>query len=213
MENLEGVKGGAIVTCNHFSPVDSTVIRHLLKALGRKRIYVVIQDTNLCAPGWVGFLMNYADVIPINRNCHYLQGELIDILRELTSKGEYVLIYPEQEMWFNYRKPRPLMRGAYYFAAKLSVPVISCFVEMRERGVPENEDFDKVDFTLHVLPVIYPDPSKTPRTNSIIMSQQDYQQKKAAYELAYSKPLDYSFEPDDIAGWRGDGDRPQPCMG
>jgi len=26
--------------------------------------------------------------------------------------------------------------------------------------------------------------------------------KKAAYEAAYGKPMDYRFEPDDIAGWK-----------
>jgi len=35
------------------------------------------------------------------------------------------------------------------------------------------------------------------------MMATDYQQKKAAYEAAYDKPLTYRAEPDDIAGWRG----------
>ena len=30
--------------------------------------------------------------------------------------GEKVLVYPEQSMWWNYRKPRPLKSGAFKFA-------------------------------------------------------------------------------------------------
>lgn len=35
------------------------------------------------------------------------------------------------------------------------------------------------------------------------MMEKDYAQKKAAYESAYQKKLDYRFTPHDIAGWRG----------
>lgn len=33
------------------------------------------------------------------------------------------------------------------------------------------------------------------------MMQKDYEQKKEAYEMAYNKKLDYTFEKEDIAGW------------
>ncbi len=42
---------------------------------------------------------------------------------------------------------------------------------------------------------------KSVRENSLIMCEQDYRQKKAAYEMIYGKPLDYGFEAEDIAGW------------
>ncbi len=34
------------------------------------------------------------------------------------------------------------------------------------------------------------------------MMKKDYKQKKEAYEKAYGKPLEYAFEPSDIAGWK-----------
>ncbi len=203
IENALGISGGAIITSNHFSPTENTVIRMLVKKLGKKRLNVVSQVTNFAMPGAVGFLMNYADTIPLSQNFRYLDRDFIGVLDELTSNGEYVLIYPEQEMWFNYRKPRPLKRGAYHFAAKLGVPIISCFIEMIDTKEPENQEgFNRVRFKLHVLKTIYPDPEKSVKENSLIMCETDYNQKKEAYEKAYHKPLDYEFAPCDIAGWQ-----------
>ncbi|MBQ3611499.1 MAG: 1-acyl-sn-glycerol-3-phosphate acyltransferase [Firmicutes bacterium] len=185
IENLEEIKSGAIITSNHFNPVDSTIIRKMTQKQ-KKRLYIVSQDTNLAMNGPVGFLMKYADTIPISEDRKYLNGCFKE-MAFLASKEDYLLIYPEQEMWFNYRKPRPLKRGAYYYAAKFNRPVISCFVEIRDH------------YILYILPTIYPDPQKGVRENSIIMCQTDYQQKKEAYERAYGKELVYEFEDGDIA--------------
>ena len=123
-------------------------------------------------------------------------------MKKLLRRGQYVLIYPEQEMWFNYRKPRPLKRGAYYYAARFQVPVISCFVEMVEVQEKENEDFNKVRYVVHILEPIFPEPQKSVRENSVNMMGKDYEQKKQAYEKYYGRKLQYNFEPGDIAGWR-----------
>lgn len=202
IEKAKGIKGGAIVTSNHFSPTENTAVRHLVKKLGKKRINIVSQETNLAMPGIVGFLMNYADVIPVNGNFKYMKNEFQSVLSELVGNGEYVLIYPEQEMWFNYRKPRPPKRGAYYYAATLGVPVICCFVEMSDLGEVDSGDFNKIQFKLHILDVLYPDKSKSIKENSELMMRKDYELKKAAYEKAYGKELRYDFDNSDIAGWR-----------
>lgn len=203
LEKLETVTGGAILTCNHFSPLDNTVVRHLTRRLGKKRISIISQLTNFAMPGMIGFLMNYADTIPLSDDPHYMLRVLPDILSELLENGEFVLIYPEKEMWFNYRKPRPLLRGAYHFAAQLGRPVVSCFIEMRDLDKRDTDQFRKVQYTIHILDVLYPDPEKSIRENSILLCQQDYQLKKAAYERIYGRTLSYDFEPDDIAGWTG----------
>ena len=201
LENIRGITGGAIITSNHFDPLDNTVIRTLAKRTGRKRLYVVSQETNLAMTGLIGFLMNYTDIIPISPSAKYMQDSFPGILKSLLDNGQFVLIYPEQEMWFRYRKPRPPKRGAYYYAAKLGVPVISCFVEMRDEERLDNEAFHKVKNILHVLPVVAPDLNKSARENSIRMMEQDYKQKKEAYEAAYGEKLSYAFQDSDIAGW------------
>ena len=181
IEKARNVGSGAIITSNHFSPIENTGIRYLARRLGKKRINIVSQETNLAMPGLFGFLMNYADIIPISGNVHYTQREFVDVLSELMKKNEFVLIYPEEEMWFNYRKPRPPKPGAYYYAARLGVPVISCFIEQRDMPKMDTDEFRKVKFVVHVLGVIYPDPEKTIWENSDAMSAADYAMKKAIY--------------------------------
>lgn len=204
LDKLPNTTKGAILTSNHFSPTDNTPVRHLVKKLGKKRINIVSKVSNLAMTGIFGFLMNYADIIPIGADVHSYQREFLSILNELLNKNEYILIYPEQEMWFNYRKPRPVKRGAYYYAAKLGAPIISCFVEMQDLPDKDNnEDFYKVKYIIHILGTLYPDLNKTVKQNSIDMCNADYELKKAAYEKAYGKPLSYTFEPHDIAGWTG----------
>lgn len=193
LDNAVSVKSGAIITSNHFSPTENTAVRKLSRMLGKKRLNVVSEETNFAMNGLIGFLMNYADTIPITDNIHYMQRDFTPLLKKLFDRGEHVLIYPEREMWSNYRKPRPVMDGAYYFAAKLSVPIIPCFVEIKdtEKGVSH---------TLHVLTPLYPDENKSVRENTRKLAQLDYEAKKNAYEKIYGKALDYTFDEADIGG-------------
>lgn len=151
--------------------------------------------------GMFGFLMNYADILPISLDHHYLCNHFEPMLKDALAAGDFVLIYPEEEMWFHYRKPRPPKPGAYYYAAKLGVPIVSCFTEIRDLPEPDEKGFRQVEYTLHILEPIFPDPEKSLRENKLAMSSRDYLQKKAAYEAIYQKELDYTFRPDDIAGW------------
>ncbi len=172
-EKIKHIKSGAIITSNHFNPVDTTIIR-------------------------------YADEIPVSKDKDYMERHFYRTLNNLlVNKKEYILIYPEQEMWFNYRKPRPPKRGAYFYAAKFNVPIISCFVEMKDMDKDDTEEFKRVKYVLHILDPIYPDPEKNERDNSFDMMKKDYEQKKAAYEQIYKRPLDYAFSDSDIAGWKG----------
>ncbi len=201
MKNLKGIKTGAIITSNHFNPSENTVIRYMAMKRHRRNIAIVSQDTNLGMTGLFGFFTNNIDIIPICANKSYMENHFGRLIQETLAQKRFILIYPEQEMWFNYRKPRPGKRGAYYYAAKNNVPVISCFVEIQELPEMQTEEFHKIEYTLHVLKTIYPDPTKSVRENSVAMMEIDYQQKKAAYEEAYGKPLTYEFTPWDIAGW------------
>ena len=199
-QGLEGV----LITSNHFGPLENTIIRHLTKKMKRKKLNIISQTTNFAMKGPIGFLMNYANTIPISVEPRYLSRDFLSIMKEkLTEKKEAVLLYPEQEMWFNYRKPRPSKNGAYFYAAKLSVPIISCFVEIQDTDKDENNEFKKVKYILHVLGVLYPDKNKTPKENTEELAQLDYDMKKACYEQVYSKPLTYKFENSDIAGFKG----------
>ena len=207
LEKIPKDIGGVIITSNHFSPFENTVIRYLNKKMGRKKLDIICQDSNFAMPGPIGFLMNYADTIPINSEPRYLARDFLSILKEkLVIKKESVLLYPEQEMWFNYRKPRPPKGGAYFYAAKLGVPIISCFVEMIDTDIPDGKTgkFNKVRYVLHVLGVLYPSADKTSKENTEYLSQTDYDLKRECYERVYSKKLTYDFDVSDIAGYKGE---------
>ncbi len=199
-EKLKGINGGVIITSNHFSPLENTVVRLVAKKCLKKRLTIVSQVTNFAMSGFIGFLMNYAKTVPLLTDARYITRDFTAILKQALENDEAVLIYPEQEMWFNYRKPRPPKRGAYLFAAKLNAPVVSCFVEMIDTGESETEQFNKVRYRIHILDVLYPDGNLSSKENSQALCEKDESLKKEAYEKIYGKELDYAFCPEDIAG-------------
>lgn len=204
MEKIPDDLGGVIITSNHFSPLENTVIRHLVTKLGRKKLGIVSQTSNFAMGGTIGFLMNYADTIPISTDPRYLARDFLSVLKErLVEKKQAILLYPEQEMWFNYRKPRPPKNGAYFFGSKLNIPILSCFVEIRDTEKDDAPEFKKVRYILHILGVLYPDKNKSVKDNIEELSAADYSLKKECYEAVYGKNLTYEFEPSDIAGWTG----------
>ena len=201
IENIKDINTGAIITSNHFNPLDNLIIQKLIRKLGKKRLYIVSQVSNFAMEGFIGFLMNYSDTIPLSKQVSFIKKHFAKLIKGKLKNNNYILIYPEEEMWFNYRKPRPLKQGAYYYAAKNNVPIISCFTEIIDKDEGSNQESIVVDHILHVLTPIYPDPNKSAKENSIEMMEKDYEQKKQAYESEYNKKLDYTFDKEDIAGW------------
>lgn len=201
LDNIDLSKG-AIITSNHFNPLDSYNIRKIVEEYLNKKLYIVIQSTNLAMPGFLGFLFNYIDVIPLSKSPNYIIHGFIPELKKILSKGNIVLIYPEEEMWFNYRLPRPCKKGAYLFAHELNVPIISCFVKMIDTDIVDNQEFNKVKYEVSVNKVLYPDLSKSAKKDSQDLANKDYEARVKAYEEAYNKSLDYTFDVSDIAGWK-----------
>lgn len=200
--DLADLSNGAIVTSNHFNPLDSYNIRKIVEEKLHKKLYIVVQDTNLAMPGFLGFLFNNIEVIPLSKSPNYIIKKFVPELKKILSKGDFILIYPEEEMWFNYRLPRPCKRGAYQFAHELDVPVISCFVKMIDTDKTDNDEFNKVKYEVSINKVIYPEAGESVKSDSRKMAEVDYEARKKAYEDAYDKKLNYEFDISDIAGWK-----------
>ncbi len=204
-EKLRDITTGAIVTSNHFNPLENMTVFQAMRRGGQARTYVVSQDTNLEMSGVVGFMMKYFDTIPITKNHEYLSHQFPSIVNQLLHAGRYVLIYPEEEMWFNYRRPRPEKHGAFDFAVAAGVPVIPCFVEIIDTGRAErdNDEFTRVRYIMHVLDPIYPKPELSDSENVAWMMKNDYEQKVTKYEEVYKISIDEPFDARiDIAGWK-----------
>ena len=204
LEKLDYVDltNGAIITSNHFNPLDSYNIRKIVEEKLHKKLYIVVQDTNLAMPGALGFLFNNIEVIPLSKSPNYIIKKFMPELKKILSKGNFVLIYPEEEMWFNYKLPRPCKRGAYQFAHELDVPVISCFVKMTDTNITDNNEFNNVKYDVFINIVIYPEKNESIKSDSRKMAEVDYETRKKAYEDAYNKELKYEFDIKDIAGWK-----------
>lgn len=200
IRNLLTVQGAAFLTSNHFNPFDNGVHRTLSRLTGRDRLVAISQGTNFVMPGLNGFILRNIDVIPLIQEPSYMNGAFRKLMQRNLDRNRFILIYPEQEMWFNYRKPRPGKRGAFLFAAEYGVPVVPTFVEMVDLPEVVAPGFHDVKLVLHVLPPIFPDPERSARENSFLMCQADYDAKVRCYEQCYGRPLTYEFSKEDIAG-------------
>ncbi len=192
----------AFITGNHYNQFDVLLIGKLaLKK--RQRPFIVVEASNLAMPHLIGWTVRNFDSLPIDHDFHYLSRIFPKKLAQVLSKPGWILIYPEEELWFNYRKPRPLKKGAYYYAAKFSQPIISTFTEIQATSKRElfQRDFYKTKKILHILPTIYPNPDLKIRENMQRMAEIDYRQKKAAYEKYYQRKLTTDFSYEDIAGF------------
>ncbi|MBQ7389707.1 MAG: 1-acyl-sn-glycerol-3-phosphate acyltransferase [Clostridia bacterium] len=204
LENLAAAEGGAIITSNHFNPLDSTPIRLMAMCVDREdKLSIVVQESNIFMKGFFGFLMRNCNTMPVSSNLSYMARNLKPALKSKMENGELVLIYPEQEMWFNYKKPREMRDGAYHYAAEFGVPIIPCFTEMRETDEIDDTGFYKVRYILHIMPPIYPNTELSPRERREDMKRRDILLKRECYERVYGIPLDGEFIPErDIAGYK-----------
>lgn len=173
----------AIVVSNHFAPLENLAVR---RALGNHRLFIVSALGNLAMPGALGWLIRHADTLPIANDLHYMGRTFPHLLAQRLALGS-VLMYPEQSLWLNYRKPRPGQVGAYHYAALLHVPVISLFVEITDNGA----------YVVHVLQTLTPDPSLPPRAAGLALLAEDDAQRQAAYARIYRRPYTFADDPRD----------------
>lgn len=210
LENALSVKGGAIITANHYGITDSTPPRILAKACGKgKKFHIIVQQTNVFMKGLFGFLMKNCNTMPVSPSPSYMARNFTPALKRLLSEESFVLIYPEQEMWFNYKRPRPYRDGAFRFASTNGVPIIPTFTEMREcAGEYDENGFLRVKHILHIMPPIYPDPKLSHRENTEAMRQREYEARRALYESLYGESPDAPFDPRrHIAGYPEEAER------
>lgn len=194
IENWQKVKSGAIVTCNHFSPDDSFVTQKVLKASGKKKLYRVILEGNYTNPPMLKFFMRNCDVLPLSSNAQTMKKFLRSV-DEILKRGDNILIYPEQTMWLNYRKPRPLKDGAFRFAVKNNVPVVPMFITA-EQAVNKKGGQMPV-YVVHILEPIYLKQELTPKENIEYLKRLNYEMWVKTYENVYGKKLEYSTKNSD----------------
>ena len=192
IEHVREADCGALITCNHFHPFDNyAVFKAVEGELPKKELYKIIREGNYTSfPGLYGYFFRHCNTLPLSSNIHVL-GELSAGVERLLARGEKILIYPEQGMWWNYKKPRPCKEGAYRFAAKNMAPVIPMFITMEDSELLDEAGFPIQAYTVHILPLLRPDPRLSVRENCAAMRAKNEQLWKETYEAVYGIPLCY----------------------
>ncbi len=184
---------GAMITCNHFNPYDNyAVFKAIEPYLGKRRLYKVIREGNYTSfPGLYGVFFRHCNTLPLAASVPVMK-EFLHAVSVLLKRGEKILIYPEQGMWWNYRKPRPLKPGAFRFAAEAGAPVLPVFITMEDSDKIGDDGFPIQAYTLHFLPAIFPDKSLPVRAEAARMAEENYRMWKEVYERTYGVPLTYT---------------------
>ena len=204
IKNVIGIENaildsGAIVTCNHFNPYDSFSVEKSMRDAGilkKRKLYKVIREGNYTNfPGFFGFIFKHCNTLPLS-SVKETMKKFLKACEELLSRGNYILIYPEQSMWWNYRKPKPLKPGAFSIAVKNQVPILPVFITMEDSETIGDDGYPIQEYTIHFEKPIYPDSTKTNKENENIMMEKNYGVWKKIYEDFYKTPLVYLNEMD-----------------
>ncbi len=194
LENYKSLNSGAIITCNHFNAMDSFAMHIAYEASGQKKrtLYRIIREGNYTSfPGFYGVLMRNCNTFPLSSNKETM-SKFMNSVDTVLQEGHFMLIYPEQSMWWNYKKPKPLKKGGYIFAVKNNVPVLPCFITMEDSDVLDGDGFYVQEYTIHIGKPIYPDEKKSRNENIKYMMDVNFEVWKEIYESTYKIPLEYA---------------------
>lgn len=195
IENLQNVKTGAMITCNHFNPFDSFTVEKVFRISGQsksKKLYKVIREGNYTNfSGLYGFFFRNCDTLPLSSNKKTMVA-FMKAVDTILKRKDFILIYPEQSMWWNYRKPKPLKDGAFKIAARNNVPVIPIFITMQDSEIIGDDGFPVQEYIVNIEEPIYPDEKLSEKENANIMKDKNFEVWKKVYEEFYNMPLQYN---------------------
>ena len=199
VENLKDISSGAVITCNHFNPFDSFTVEYCLKKsnlLRNKKLYKVIREGNYTNfPGLYGFFFKNCNTLPLSSSVNTME-KFTMATNSILKRGDYILIYPEQSMWWNYKKPKPLKKGAFKIACKNEVPILPIFITMKESNIMGDDGFKIMEYYVNICKPIHMDGSKNIKENIDSMKIKNYNEWKEVYETFYNKKLEYTTKKD-----------------
>lgn len=193
IENYLSVTGGAVITCNHFSVYDNYAIYRAIRDYLPKGhyLYKVIREGNYTNfSGIYGYFFRHCNTLPLSSHPKTMMN-FMRATDTLLRRGEKILIYPEQAMWRDYRKPRPLKDGAFRMAVKSKVPVIPAFITMEDTDRFDAEGGRIQAYTVWFLPPVYPKEGISQKENAEYLKSVNYAAWKNLYEKVYGIPLEY----------------------
>ncbi len=174
-------KQGAICVTNHVSYMDTLFAR---AAIGQFRgFYTMAPRNNKTGVG--GWFMRHAGMWPFSPNLAAMK-KLMQEMEARLKEGKIVHFYPEQAMWVNYPKPRPMKEGAFYYAVKYNVPVLPVFFTFRRDRYGHMRRV-----VVHILPAVYPDAALARGARIEALRTAAEQAWRECYEAVYKQPVVY----------------------
>ena len=201
IENLNNLESGAIITCNHFNPMDVFAVEtaFLSSKQKRKTLYKVIREGNYTNfPGFYGYLFRNSNTLPLSSNVKTMM-EFVNAVDTILQDKGFILIYPEKSLWWNYQKPKKLQPGAYKMAAKNKVPILPIFITMENSDKIANDGFPIMEYHINIERPIYPDENLSVKENTEVMKKKNFLCWKSIYETFYNKPLEYTTEDENLS--------------
>ena len=195
-ENMEKLNNtGYFITCNHFNPFDCFTVESVFRNYRKKhskKLYKVIREGNYTNfPGFFGYLMKNCYTLPLAKNINVMI-EFTNGIKDILKNKDAILIYPEESLWWNYRKPKPLKNGAFNLAVKNNVPVLPIFITMEDTDKIGEDGFPIQAYTVNIGKPIYPEENKSKKENIEIMKNKNFEYWKETYEKFYNKKLVYT---------------------
>lgn len=196
LENFEGLNG-AVITCNHFNAFDNFAVQKVFEKVQKKgqKMWKVVREGNYTNPPCLGFFFKNCDTMPLSQNIHTM-GKFLKSTKKALERGDYLLIYPEESMWIDYTKPKPLKEGAFNLAVRSNCPVLPIFITLKDSEIENGRGGYVKEYTINILPPIYPKQELSKRENITEMMTKNYNAWVEVYERAYGKKLEYTTLPE-----------------
>ena len=197
IENIDKIKTGAVITCNHFNPYDCFAIESTYRMSENsktKKLYKVIREGNYTNfPGLYGFFFRNCDTLPLSSS-NRTMIKFMKAVDTILQSGNFILMYPEQSLWWNYKKPKPLKNGAFKLAARNHVPIIPIFITMEDSNIIGDDGFPIQEYTINIGEAIYPSSELSEGLNAKALKEKNFEIWKKVYEGFYNIPLEYTTE-------------------
>ena len=81
--------------------------------------------------------------------------------------------------------------GAFALAVRNKVPVVPIFITMEDSDILDSDGFFVQEYTIHILPAIYPNIALSSAEAKEEMRKANYEAWVRVYEDFYKKPLVY----------------------
>ena len=198
LELLNGQRQGAIITINHFNPLDTFAVEAAIHDAGiEKKLFKVIREGNYTnfPEGPIADYFKYGRTLPLSQSKATMRM-FLDSLKKLLDDGNLIIVCAEQAMWENYHKPKPMKYGAYRWATESHVPVIPMFIGHSKEG-------ESALYTIYIGNPIFSQEDKSLSENTIEMRNKNFDFCRWAYEWHYRRRLTYATQPSMFCNLRG----------